>query len=142
MLNLDIAIVNRWNAKGLNVSIGTLYDTRQPEGSALPYAVFENISDTKRIQTPFSRYHTALIQVQVYHTTKEACGALCELVDTAFKNPNVALTNPGTQLSVPGPDGIVQAHLSAPYILELVGDTVWQGTMTMSVTYRRDGGLQ
>lgn len=138
MLAVDTAIVNRWNATGLNTSIGTLYDTRQPEGTALPYGVFENISDAKMSQTRYSRYHEALIQFQIYHTNKESLGALCDLIDTAFCNPNFASQNP---LSIPKPEGVVRANLRAPYILELVGDTVWQGTMTLAVYYRRDGGL-
>ena len=138
MLYIDQAIVTRWNAQGLDASISTLWDTQVPEGSTLPYAVMTNISDARFSQTEQSRYQNQMVQFDVYHTSKESCGALMELVDTAFLHANLAKTNP---LSVAAPDGIVRVTIDSPYIIEQISDTIWRGMMTISVLYRRAGGL-
>lgn len=138
MLYLDEAILTRWNAKGLNTSIAPLYDHQQPEGSALPYCSFSNVSDRKAHQTVASRYQEAMVQFELWHTSKEACGALCELIEQGFINANRASTN---ALAVPQPDGIVSCILITPYILLQISDTVWQGPQTFKILYRRDGDL-
>lgn len=142
MYYLDQAILTRWNNKNLPASItGGFWSDQVPEGIQTPYCVYSDVSDTKDIQSFSSRYQRALVQFQVYDTTKAAVGAWCELIEQAFLNANLAASNPLSIVGI-GTDFIISCILTAPYLVLLIADTVWQGTMTFTIEYRRDGGLR
>jgi hypothetical protein len=134
MIYLDRAILTRYNAVGLNTSIGQLYDEQQPEGSILPYVSLEDASDNRYVRTQTSSYHEAMVTLTVWHTQKDLCEQACELIEINFTNCNFALTNP---LVLPQPFGVVKFRLSSPYILRQVSDTIWSGAQTFVVIYRR-----
>lgn len=141
MLYLDQAILNRYNAAGLNVSIGQIYDEQQPEHSVLPYVSFENASDVRAFGTQANNaYHKAQVTFTVWGTSKDdpATGVtvLAELLETAMQNANKAASSPLAMLDV---GGIVYCRLDSPYIARQVSDTVWSAAQTFTILYRRSG---
>jgi hypothetical protein len=150
MLYLDEAILNRWNAKNLTTSIpGGVWHGSVPEAVILnlandvPYCIWTDVSDSTSMRSSNSRYQTSLVQFQVIALQDVQCGQLCELVEQAFLNANQAASNPLTMAGVgPGQDSVLSCQLMSPYVIEDVGDTVNQGTMTFSIEYGRLAGLR
>ena len=147
MLYLDQAIKSRWDAKNLDATItGGLWAEMVPELTDMPYCTFTDISDAKFMQSHGSRYQSALVQFDVYDTTKAACGADCETIEAALLNADRAATNPLSIVGT-GNEFVITMLLTSPYVVRLMGtggapgDTIWQGTMTFTIIYRRDGGL-
>lgn len=141
MLALDHAIINRYNAAGLNTSIGQIFDEQQPEGSPLPYTSFENASDARSFGTQANNaYHKAQVTFTVWGTSKDdpvtGVIVLAELLELAFQNSNKAASNPLTMTTT---GGIVYCRLDVPYIAKQISDTVWSAAQTFSILYRRSG---
>ena len=137
MIYLDEAVKTRYSATGLTSSVGQIYDHQQPEGSVLPYVSFKNVSDTRLFSTQApSIYQKAQIEFTVWHTGKLPCGQLCELIQAEFLNGNLDPSNP---LAMAVPNAIVNCLLMTPYTITQVSDTIWSGSQTFTVTYRRDG---
>lgn len=139
MLPLDQAIINRYNAAGLNTSIGQIFDEQQPEGSVLPYTSFENASDTRRFGTQANNaYHGAQVTFTIWGLSKDdpvtGVTVLAELLEKAFQNANKASSSP---LSMPNTGGIIYCRLDVPYTAKQASDTVWSATQTFSILYRR-----
>jgi len=139
MFQLDQAVITRYNAVGLPASIGQVFDEQQPEGSVLPYTSFENASDSRFKGTQANVYQKALVTFTIWGTSKEQIGPLCKLLEDTFHNSNNA---PNSPLAMSSIGGIVNCLLTSPYIIKQVSDTIWSGTQTFTVLYRRALNLQ
>lgn len=141
MFALDQAILNRYNAAGLNTSIGQIFQEQQPEHSVLPYVSFDDTSDSRAFGTQANNaYHKAQVTFTVWSTSKDdpvtGVEALAELIELAFQNSNKAATSPLAMLNT---GGIVYCRLDVPYNAKQISDTIWSAAQTFSILYRRSG---
>jgi len=150
MLYLDQALLTRWNNLDMSATItGGLWRDEVPESppTTMPYCTFTDVSDAKSGQSTTSRYQTALLQFDTYNVTNLLCGQNCESVEQCFINANLAQTNPLVIVGQ-GTDFIVSCFPTAPYTTRNIGkdsttgDTVWQGSQTFQIQYRRAVNIQ
>ncbi len=150
MLYLDQALLTRWNNLDMSATItGGLWGDAVPESppSQMPYCSFSDVTDAKSGQSTTSRYQTTLIQFDVYNVTKLLCGQNCEAIEQCFINSNMARTDPLVIVGQ-GTDFILYCVPIAPYTTRNIGkdsttgDTVWQGSQTFQIQYRRAVNIQ
>lgn len=90
------AVKTRWLAESLDDSVGPIYHGRVPERVGMPYAVYNEISNSEIGQTHCLKILRTEIQIDVY--TKDgdagACRALADLVVSGLEYSNDATSNP------------------------------------------------
>lgn len=92
------AIKSRWTAAGLASSVGRIHHSRAPEKSDMPYAVYNEISNSETGQTHCLKMLRSEIQIDVY--TKDgdagACRAKADLIIDALEYSSDAASSPLT----------------------------------------------
>ena len=109
-MSLETALVSRWNATGLNTSIGLLYPGGEPEalertggdtlaqvipeGTGFPRCQYLLFPEMLEMKTVDSRIHVAPVRFGIWHDSWAELEAFLDAVDGVFVNAEQAATLP------------------------------------------------
>ena len=99
---LKNAIVSRWDAAGLDTSVGELYygeDQGSPEEQSLPRAQFSLLDDLEEVESRGATVRVQPVQFETIRSTSDSGASDLDLIQAAFKNSHAAATNPLTVTS-------------------------------------------
>lgn len=125
-----------WAAQGLGTSVGRLWHSRVPERRDVPYAVYNEISNTEVGQTNCVRLFRAEIQIDVYTVDGDAgaCRAKADLVSASLRYEGDPASSPIT-VSGWGITDIVST--SEPVTTAEGDDEVYRSRVGFAVRYSK-----
>ena len=133
-LNLATAIHTRWGDAGLTSSVATLYwGETAPEGTSMPRAVYEIVSDDKGDLSKGSMIHVVRLRFKAWNETPELAKGYLDSIQSGFHNSEQAATNPLNMIDgninscLYATSGVIQEDEEA-YMGVIDFDIQWQET--------------
>ena len=134
MIEIDQAVLTRWNAKSLSsVITGGVWFGDVPELTPFPYCIYTVVSDNVNYISRGSQRNIKTIQFQTYALDVISLGAAIQAIDNAFMHADRALTNP-LYIS-PSIGYIANVADEGNSIILKESDTVWSGTISYAIDY-------
>ena len=138
-IDIDNAILTRWNAASLNTSIATLYpgdDVSTPEESSptMPRANYYSMDDPLESESRGTLVKVKQYTFQVFATTYEAAAGYVKSIAAAFLNSENSTSN---ALQVAASIGKI---LSTHEVNEMTikhDDSTFEGNYVLSVRWRK-----